>query len=147
MNLPDLEHPSTIPCTPDAQNVFTIPDAHDSTTDFVTGIAELVTNERKHQIFPVAIRNTLLEAHDPLSALSVLFILPDGPDALLEQVVVGNKGQSRGPLEMPVYCPELLGSADCGYTVHSVLVGNVTNVLGDRGAVPETPAVAQQVVG
>lgn len=99
-NLPNLEHTTAIGSGPDAQNIFTVAHAQHGTADFLASITKLIADEGKQQVFPVAVSNALFHPDDPFSSLSVDFILPDGPDILLEKVVVGDNGQRRGPLEM-----------------------------------------------
>lgn len=142
-SLPHPDHLALLRGRPDADDIFAVANTHNSTTDVNPSIVELVSNEGKHQILPVPIRNTLLQPHQPLPAVPVLVVLPNGAHALLEQVIVADRVQARGSREVPVDRPELLGCGYLGQAVDGLDVGN-GDILGDRGAEPEAPGVLQR---
>lgn len=88
INLPELQDPLSTRTSPDAEDVLPVTDAHHNTANLLTGLAELVANNGKQQVLPIAVRNALLEAHHPLATRLVLLVLPYWPDSLLEEVVV-----------------------------------------------------------
>lgn len=91
MYIPNLENPSTIITGPDTQDIFPISHTQDGSTDLLACFCELVTNHSKDQLLPVPIRNSLLQSHNPLSALSILIVFPDRTDTLLEYMIVRNE--------------------------------------------------------
>lgn len=85
---PDLHVPAAVVLRPDAEDVFTTANTHDSATHLFTSLGELVANEGKKKVFPVSISDAFLETHDPFASSLVLFVFPNRPDALLEEVPI-----------------------------------------------------------
>lgn len=90
MYSPNFDISSAINPGPHTQHVLTAADAEHRPTDFIAGIAKLVTDDRQQQVFPISVCDTFLEPYNPLATLLVRLVLPHGADALLEDVVVGN---------------------------------------------------------
>lgn len=86
--LPDLDVAAAIVLGPDTEDVLAASDAQYKAANLLAGLVELVTNTRHEQLFPVAICDSLFQAHDPLAAALVLLVFPDRPDSLLEDVIV-----------------------------------------------------------
>lgn len=125
---------------PNAKDVFAASDAQDEAAKFLSSIQKLISNKRKQEIFPVAVRHTFFQAHDPLAASLVLVILPYRPYALLEHVVVGHGGQARGSLEVREDLPELLSRREFAERHNGLFV---VDVLGCGRTVPHSPSVLE----
>lgn len=136
----NLEGDGGIGSGPNAQNVLRVADAENGTANIVTDIPELITNDRQNKILPVSSAHTLLEANDPLAALAILVILPDGSDALFEKVVVGNVREASRLTEVRIDHPKLLDGGES-----SDLLGRLLVVLefGAGSSIPDDPGVAQ----
>ena len=143
-SLPDLDVPPAIDARPHAQHVLALPHAQHDPADLLAGVAELVAHDAQQQILPVAVGDALLQAHDPLAAALVGRVLPHGPHALAEQVVVGHGRQRRRPLQVRVHGPEGLRAAERRQRHRRLLV---VGVLGRRRPVPHHPAVLGGVLG
>lgn len=91
--LPDFDVAAAVVLCPDAEDVLAASHTQDKAAHLLAGLVELVANARHEQLLPVAVCDSLLKAHDPLAAALVLLVLPHGPDALLEDVVVGDGRQ------------------------------------------------------
>lgn len=89
-SFPNLDVAAAVVLCPNAEDVFTTPDAEDNAANLLTGLGELVTNNGQKELLPVAISYTLLQTHDPLSTPLVFFVFPDRPYAMLEQIIVGH---------------------------------------------------------
>lgn len=145
-NIPNLQNPLAISPSPDAENILAIPNTENNAANIVVGVAKLITNQSQQNVLPVAIGNTLPQAHNPLSSVLVLFVLPYWPNSFLEQVIVGHQRQTRGALEVLVNSEELLSRLARGDRVQSLLVLDEAVSLRDGGPIPEDPAVTQLVI-
>lgn len=85
---PDLDVAPTIDPRPDTQHILTASHTQYSTTNLLTGLSELITYDCQQQVLPVSVRDTFLQPDDPFAASLILVILPYGPDALFEDVVI-----------------------------------------------------------
>ena len=90
MNIPDLDVSAAIVLCPDTEHILAASNADHSAAYFLTSFEKLISNESKQQILPIPVRNPLLEPHDPLATLLVLFVLPHRPNVLLEEVIIGH---------------------------------------------------------
>lgn len=116
-SLPNLQYPAPVIPSPDAQDVFTISDTQNGTTNLVTSFSKLVSHDCKEKFLPVTISDTFLKSHNPLSALSVLLVLPYGSYSLFENMVVRHHWQIGRSLEVTVDGEELFHGIECCYRV------------------------------
>lgn len=86
--LPNLDISSTVDSCPYAQYIFPTSHAQDRTANFLAGFGKLIADDGKQKIFPVSIRYSLLQPHNPFSTPLVLLVLPDWTDAFPEYVVI-----------------------------------------------------------
>lgn len=140
---PNLDVSSAVNPGPHAQHVLPAADAEHGPTDFIAGIAKLVPDDRQQQVLPVPVGHTFLEPHNPLAALFVGLILPHRTDTLFENVVVGDCGQQRRPLEVGVDGPEALDRRYCCQSNSRLLV--VRRLWCGR-PVPEHPGCLQRML-
>lgn len=110
--LPDFDVSSTINPRPDTQHVLSAPHAKNGTADLIASFRELVAHHGQQKILPVPISNALLQSDDPLSTFLVGLIFPDGTDALLEDMVVGNGGEEGWSLQVGIDTPEAFNRGD-----------------------------------
>lgn len=110
-SLPNLDVSPSIDSRPYTQYILPTPDAQHSATDFFACFGKLIADNCKEEILPISIRDTFLQSYDPFATPLILFIFPDWPNAFLKDVVIRDRRECRGPLEMRVYCPE---SLHCG---------------------------------
>jgi hypothetical protein len=143
--LPNLENPLSLGPSPDADDVLAVPDTEHNAANLLTGLAELVTNDGEQQILPVAVRNALPQAHDPLASVLVLLVLPYWANALFEEMVIRDQGKCRGPLQVLVYRKEVLCRIARGDRVQCLFVFNEPIRLRNGRAKPKDPAVAELV--
>ncbi len=87
-NGPNLDVSPTVDLSPDTQDVLATSHTQHCSAHFLAGLHELVANNSKQQIFPIAICYPFLQAYDPFSTSLVRFIFPNRPNAVLEDVVV-----------------------------------------------------------
>ena len=144
-DIPNLEDASTVGPRPNAQDVLAVAHAQYGATHLLAGLGELVADDGEQQVLPVAVGDALAQAHDPLAAALVLVVLPYGPHALLEEVVVRDQRQGAGPLEVGVDAEEVLDRAHGADGVQRLLVLDVPVGLTDGRAEPENPLVPEGV--
>lgn len=89
--IPNLDVSSTINPSPDTQDVLATPDTQHGAAYFITGLHELISNNSEQEVLPVPVSHPLFQPHNPFAPALVRFVLPDRPDALLEDVVVRDR--------------------------------------------------------
>lgn len=139
-NIPDLNVAAAVVLRPDAEDILSASDAENKAADLLTRLVELVADAGHEELLPVAVRNTLFQAHDPLASALVLLVFPHRPDALLKDVVIGDGGQRRGPLKVHEHLPEVLSRAHPAQRLHRLFI---VIVLRRRWAEPDNPGVLQ----
>jgi hypothetical protein len=140
-DVPNLDVASSVVFGPDAEDVLTAPDTQHDTADLFAGVQELITHNGHEQPLPVAVCNSFLQAHDPLSTSLILFVLPHRPYSLFENIVVADCRQARRSLEVGEYLPELLGCAEFEYRLDRLLI---VAALGRRWAEPYNPGTLER---
>lgn len=98
--IPDLDVPAAIDLCPHAENIFTTPDAQNGSTNLLSGLHELIANDGQQKVLPIAVSHAFLQPHNPFPASFICLIFPDGPDAILENMIVGDGGQQGRSFEM-----------------------------------------------
>ena len=88
-DLPDADVLAAVKLGPDAEHILAAAHAQNSASHLLARFPELIAYDGEQKIFPISIRNTLLESDDEFAPFFVFFVLPDGPNALLEYMVVG----------------------------------------------------------
>lgn len=140
-SFPNLDVSSSVILGPDAEDIFATPDAEDKTTHLVCSLNKLIAYQAHEKLLPVAVRDALFQAHDPLPAALILFILPDRTDAFLEEMIVRNRGQSGGPVQVKKNLPKVLRSLHATQRLCGFLV---VGVFGCRWPVPDHPGIFQR---
>lgn len=142
-HIPDFDVAPPVNPRPHTQNIFAASDTQHSAADFISGLCKLVANHSQEEILPVSIGNTLLETYDPLTSPLVRLIFPDGANALLEDMVIGNRGKKRRTFKMRVHRPEALyGRYRSERDGRLFVVG----VFGCGRAIPNDPRRLQRVL-
>ena len=95
---------------PNGQNVFAVPNGNHNPTDLVADLGlKLVPNDGQDKALPEPGSEPFLDPQNPLAARQI--VLPNGPNALLEEVVLGDMAQVIRALQVGVNGPELLDGA------------------------------------
>lgn len=90
VDVPNLDITPTIDPRPDTQHILAASYTQHSTADLLTSLSELVAHNCQKQILPVSVRDTFLQPDDPFASSLIFVVLPYWPDALLEDVIVGD---------------------------------------------------------
>ena len=141
--IPDLNIATAVVLGPHTEDVFLLSDTQDRPANLIAGFQELVSDDGQHETLPVPICHSLLQPHNPLAAFLVGIVFPHRPDALLENVIVGDGREKRRRLEVAVYRPEALRGTDgCNLQYRLFVVGE----LEVRGAIVDVPSIPQRML-
>lgn len=88
--LTELQASLVLGARPDADDVLPVSHTENDTANLITRLSELVSDNGKEEVLPVAVGNALFQAHNPFPSTLVLIVFPYWPNALLEEVVVRN---------------------------------------------------------
>lgn len=145
MNIPNLQHAAASRTSPNADNILTVADADNATADLLADLLEGLAKERKARVLPVSVGNALLQTQDPFTAAAVDLVLPDGPDASLEKVVLPSHRQLRGVLEVAEADDKLLDGLAVDHGSQGLGVLLVRLALGLTRPAPGNPLIFQRV--
>jgi len=139
-DLPNLNVSTAIDLGPNGENIFTLSNTENGSTNLIRSFGKLIPHYGHQQLFPVPVSHSLFESHDPFASSLVLFVLPNRSYALFEEVIVGDLRQHGWSLQMNIDLPKLHDGRHCAQRLDGLLI---VRILATRRSIPDNPAMFQ----